>query len=46
MYHLFDETAKNVGERLGFCYNGNEADNCMSFLKHVRKCQRMHALGI
>lgn len=37
MCHLFDETAKNVGERLGFCYNGNEADNCMSFLKHVRK---------
>lgn len=37
MCRLFDETAKDVGERLGFCYNQNEADNCMSFMEHVRK---------
>lgn len=37
MCELFDTTAKQVEKELMFTYNQEEADNCMAFLKHIRK---------
>lgn len=45
MCGLFDETAKKVGEKLGFSYNQEEADASRGFLEHVRNLPA-DALGI
>lgn len=37
MCDLFDEVAKEVADKLGYCYNQEEADSSRSFLEHVRK---------
>ena len=37
MIELFDITAKQVGESLGYVYNSKEAKSCKDFLKHVSK---------
>lgn len=37
MCELFDRTAREVGEKLGFTYNAVEAENSLAFLKHVRE---------
>lgn len=37
MCDLFDSTAEYVGERLGYCYNREEAEAARRFLEHVRK---------
>lgn len=37
MCELFDRTAREVAEGLGFTYNVVEAENSLAFLKHVRE---------
>lgn len=36
MCRLFDETAREVAGRLGFCYNQEEAENAWNYLRRVR----------
>jgi aminoglycoside 6-adenylyltransferase len=37
MCHLFDQSARYVGDKLGFEYNEAEGKNSLSFLEHVRR---------
>ncbi|RKD32651.1 aminoglycoside 6-adenylyltransferase [Lacrimispora algidixylanolytica] len=37
MCHLFDQTARYVGDKLGYEYNEAEGKNSLSFLEHVRR---------
>lgn len=37
MCGLFDQTAREAAEWFGFPYNVSEAENCMNYLKHVRR---------
>ena len=37
MCDLFDEVANEVADKLGYCYNQEEADSSRSFLEHIRR---------